>query len=124
MSLAPTNRIALIHGSAIQIINIVLVTMFRALFLTIFILVADGGLTAPTWDSEGPVSFRRYYTELMAWLAVTGPKNPPQAQAGAIQLAMRGTQVGVKHTASFHSIWRYHKRTPNGSSHLHPLRLR
>ena len=53
--------------------------------------MSDGSLTAPTWDSEGNVPFREYYTELMAWLAVTGPKNPPQAQAGAIQLAMRGT---------------------------------
>ena len=36
MSLAPTNRIAFIHGSTVQIINIVLVTVLLAFFLTVF----------------------------------------------------------------------------------------
>ena len=55
------------------------------------ILSADGGLQAPEWNSEGPQTFREYYTELMAWLAITGARHPPSAQAGALQMAMRGT---------------------------------
>ena len=71
--------------------NIIAQTLLLAFTLSFLIMTADGGLQAPEWNSEGPVSFREYYTELMAWLAITGPKHPPQAQAGALQMAMRGT---------------------------------
>ena len=65
--------------------------MLLAFTFSITMLVANGGLEAPEWNSEGPVPFRQYYTELMAWLAITGPKYPPSAQAGALQMAMQGT---------------------------------
>ena len=73
------------------IIGLVVAGVLLVFFLSLVAMTPNGGLDAPEWNPEGTQSFREWYTELMAWLAVTGPKYPPQAQAGAIQLAMKGT---------------------------------
>ena len=50
----------------------------------------DGIQECPTWDPNGPVSFRRWTRELMAWLNLTSRRMGPNNQAAAIQLALRG----------------------------------
>ena len=79
----PTIHFDHVHGS--QIISLVIVSSLLVFFLSVLSLAPDGGLQAPEWNSEGSQSFREWYTELMAWLAVTGPKFPPQSQAGTTQ---------------------------------------
>ena len=44
----------------------------------------------PSWDPNGPVPFRRWTRELMAWLNMTSRRMGPPSQAAAIQLSLRG----------------------------------
>ena len=52
-------------------------------------MVGGAAPAGPAWDPNGSVPYRRWVSEVQAWLTATANRMPPAQQAAAIQLGLR-----------------------------------